>query len=101
MFDPISEIDILRCQPGDIIVAYFNWHEFSVTTAKDMHNSLKEIAPKDVTVVTIPDDTYLVDYSQDQYIQEMLGLIDQNVDRNKYIQALRAELSRIDGDDLK
>ena len=96
-----SEIDILRLQPKDIVVAYFNWHEIDVEAATEMHKSLVKVMPDNVTVLTMPDDSYLAAYGPEEGVTEILRYIDQNVDRKVYIEALRAELNRIDGDDLK
>lgn len=96
-----SEMSILRPKPGDIVVAYFNWNDISATEAADMHKSLVEIMPDQVSVITIPDTTQLIAYGPDQFATEMFYLMDEKLGREKFIKVLQDELDRIDGDDLK
>ena len=96
-----SETSILRPKPGDIVVAYFNWNDISVIEAADMHRSLVEIMPDQVSVVTIPDATQLIAYSPEQFAIEMFYLMDEHLGREKFIKVLQDELDRINGDDLK
>ncbi len=96
-----SEMSILRPKPGDIVAAYFNWNDISVTEAADIHRSLVEIMPDQVSVITIPDTTQLIVYSPDQFATEMLYLMDEKLGREKFIEVLQNELDRINGNDLK
>ena len=96
-----SEINILRPQPGDIVVAYFNLGEIDVEQAVEMHKALTQVMPDQVSVVTMPDASMLLDYDEEHYIEEMLFQMRTNLKHDTYVEALRAELAKIDGDDCK
>ena len=96
-----SEMSILHLQPGDIVVAYFNWNEIDVEQAANMHKALTQIIPEKVSAITMPDNTYLVAYDKTDFIKEMFFNMDQVLGRKEFIDALKTELCRIDGDDLK
>ena len=96
-----SEMSVLRPQPGDIVAAYFNWNEIDIEQAAEMHRCLTQIMPDKVSVITIPDASSLVVYGLKQFTTEMFYLIEHQIGRKEYIKALRDELDRVDGDDLK
>ena len=96
-----SKMDILRLQPGDVVVAYFNIDEIDIETAQQMHKALIGIIPDKVSVITMPDCAQVLAYDKDQYAKEMLNDMYIGLGRDKYIEVLRDELDRIDGDDLK
>ena len=96
-----SEMDILRPQPGDVVVAYFNFDEIDVEQAVEMHKALTQVIPEQVSVVTMPDACILLDYDEEHYIEEMFFQMRTNLKHDTYVEALRAELAKIDGDDCK
>lgn len=96
-----SSMDVLRLHPKDIVVAYFNIDEIDIETVQEMHKALTGIMPDGVSVVTMPDCTQVLAYDKDQYAKEILNNMYIGLGRDKYIEVLRNELDRIDGDDLK
>ncbi len=96
-----SEMSILRPKPGDIIAAYFNFNEIDAETAQQIHQTLVKILPEDVSVITLPDESYLIDYNEQDFIREIFDSMDHILGRQKFIEALYDEINRLDGDGLK
>ncbi len=96
-----SEMSILRPKPGDIIAAYFNFNEIDAETAQQIHQTLVKILPEDVSVITLPDESYLIDYNEQDFIREIFDSMDNILGRQKFIEALYDEINRLDGDGLK
>lgn len=95
-----SNMDILRLQKDDVLVAYFDWNEIDIEQAVEMHNALTQVLPKGVSVVTMPDIVSLLGYDKETFTTEMLFQIEKVLGKETYIEALKNELARINNEDL-
>lgn len=96
-----SSIDILRPQPGDIVVGHFPPWEYDIDTMQQVHSSFSSILPDEVSLISIFDDMDFECLSRSEYIRHMFDDMDLKLGRQEFIRALRDELFRLDGDDLK
>ena len=95
-----SNMDILRLQKDDVLVAYFDWDEIDVEQAVEMHRALAQVLPKEVSVVTMPDIVSLLGYDKETFTTEMLFQIEKVLGKEAYIEALKKELMRINNENL-
>ena len=92
MYD-VNELDIIRPQPGDVIVSYFNSMDLDFEQARDLHEKLRLCFPNN-TLVSVPDAACIIDYDRNQFLQvfkdvlrdiypekgEILGYVEQVLD---------------------
>ena len=96
------DISTMNPNPGDYIIAYYERYDMDVMEMSRMHTTLCNAFPNN-TVISIPmPDMYLEDMTKNEAAAMLLKLLqDVAYNQRDYIEILRDELDRVDGDDLR
>ena len=96
-----DSIEYIRPLIGDIIVAYYNMEELEHDIVRDMHEFLTKVFPKN-NVVSLPDVYTIQACDKPEFARIVFSILEHIFNGHReYIDLLRNELDRIDGDDLK